>query len=248
MSGIDLLSGHVRQRIAASSSAFMATLAGCPGVYAISPLHEYERCLRPPGPPTAEPSRMMVKVGMSGNLRKRLDNYLLYYPRGFVVLGILKSESARGRRNYAREAEGKIHRYLRGCNLHAATFHTHSGEWFEMKLEAAVALSNIMTCENLFEKSRGLSLRDNGDPPADGMPMQGDGRWRVVLSTAPSPHAHQREQVADEDNAFREALQRCNTTAIDRSAMKPRSASRRLAPQNAAKLRRRRLRVIGRSP
>ena len=42
-------------------------------------------------PETASRGKIFVKVGManSGQVRKRLDGYLLYYPRGYYVFGIV---------------------------------------------------------------------------------------------------------------------------------------------------------------
>lgn len=98
---------------------------GKSGVYFIAPeIHKYDPFL--------------VKIGMSkgmlddetrtkrkGGLGRRLDSYLLCYPKGFYLFGVLQTTA-----NNAYPLEKFIHQYLLGKGKKTEYDHSHSEEWF----------------------------------------------------------------------------------------------------------------------
>jgi hypothetical protein len=72
---------------------------------------------------------LLVKVGMTTDLKKRLDTYLLYYPRAVVLFGLIETST-----NQAKAAERDIQRYLKKKGRQATFPHTHSDEWYFVSL------------------------------------------------------------------------------------------------------------------
>ena len=107
-----------------TSNELLAKLVGKSGVYFISqdPVPEDENDM------------MLVKIGIGlnkvggSNISRRLQSYLLYWPRGFNVFGIvLTSASA------AKKLEQSIHAYLKNKNrkMDPTDYkHSHIEEWF----------------------------------------------------------------------------------------------------------------------
>lgn len=84
----------------------------------------------------------LVKIGMSksvidddnpskrkGGLGRRLDSYLLCYPRGYYLFAVLQTTAKN-----AYPLEKFIHQYLLGKGLKTRYDHSHSEEWFRLTL------------------------------------------------------------------------------------------------------------------
>jgi hypothetical protein len=104
---------------------FLMCLEGRSGVYFVS--NEYR-----------DTGRFLVKIGLArstvlsnastkrtGGLRTRLEQYLLYYPRGFAIFGLMFT-------NYdkAYEVEQAIQSYLTGKGRKADFPHSRTEEWY----------------------------------------------------------------------------------------------------------------------
>jgi hypothetical protein len=107
-----------------SSSSFLSALKGKSGVYLISP--EYQ---------TMQQS-ILVKIGLSraqidiegkkqGGLGQRLDSYLLCYPRGFHIFGILQTQA-----KHAYQIEKWIHNYFTSKGFKSVYNHSRVEEWY----------------------------------------------------------------------------------------------------------------------
>lgn len=83
------------------------------GIYFVSYENKSKNCL--------------VKVGMSNDLWKRLDSYLLYYPTGYWVFGLYTC-----RKNQVHQLEREIHSYLisKAYLTEHDDSHSHGQEWF----------------------------------------------------------------------------------------------------------------------
>lgn len=87
--------------------------------------------------PTNATQRFLVKVGMAqsvldfdrqvrvGGLKTRLEQYLLYYPRGYHIFGLYVTQY-----NRAYEVEREVQSYLAGKGRKSDFPHSHSEEWF----------------------------------------------------------------------------------------------------------------------
>lgn len=79
--------------------------------------------------------KKLVKIGLATNLWRRLDQYLLYYPKGYYIFGLYVCK-ARTTKKTITELEDLIHRYCMSKNwnpLHDSAHldHSHGAEWFE---------------------------------------------------------------------------------------------------------------------
>jgi hypothetical protein len=124
------------------------TLEGKSGVYFVS--NEYHT-----------DDLFLVKVGVAhattsgqsrkrtGGLRKRVESYLLCYPRGFYLFGVMK-ETYRG----AGKLERKIQSYLTRKGRKATYGHSHIEEWYWMRT------GDIQKLESLFKSRYGSEFFD----------------------------------------------------------------------------------------
>lgn len=91
---------------------------GKSGVYFLSPFYDPEQPYR----------EILVKVGRScRNMNNRLDSYLLCYPYGYYLFGLLKSPCTQ-----VSQLEELIHSYLKQKKRVYEVDHSHADEWFHL--------------------------------------------------------------------------------------------------------------------
>ena len=78
---------------------FFKYISGNSGVYIITSTDFYKK---------DENEKMLVKIGLAKDLGNRLNNYLLCWPTGLYVFGIIFTKNE----DYAKRTERSIHQYL----------------------------------------------------------------------------------------------------------------------------------------
>jgi len=109
------------------NNELLTKLQGKSGVYFISP----------ETPPNSV-DKILVKIGIGESrafnpkrgLSSRLDSYLLCYPRGFNIFGLIVTK-----KKEAVNLERKIHSYLAGKGRKFELEHSHIEEWYWLSLE-----------------------------------------------------------------------------------------------------------------
>ena len=78
-----------------------------------------------------------MKVGMSTDMKQRVDSYLTYHPSGVTIYGVLYTSGRTGARNVEQYAHYLLYRGL-GTNYHTyrrgERVHGHTLEWFSAHL------------------------------------------------------------------------------------------------------------------
>lgn len=129
-----------------SNVDFLMNLVGKSGVYFIS--QEL--------PPDSNPNqKFLVKIGLAaakkdnktnknkGGLRNRIEQYLLYYPRGFNIFGLIFTT-----KENAHKIENQIQSYLTGKNRKANFPHSRTEEWYYMSQQDIMKTITIHTKNN----------------------------------------------------------------------------------------------------
>lgn len=109
------------------NNELLTKLQGKSGVYFISPEI-----------PENPVDKILVKIGIGESrafnpkrgLSSRLDSYLLCYPRGFNIFGLVVTK-----KKEAVKLERKIHSYLAGKGRKFDLKHSHIEEWYWLSLE-----------------------------------------------------------------------------------------------------------------
>jgi hypothetical protein len=127
-----------------NSRRLFRTVSNRSGVYMIAPAEEWDRVAGQRANRT-----MLVKVGLAKNLEHRLNSYLLYWPRGFYVFGILFTDSVAR----ARVLEYNMHAYMNMKGWYEIADHSHDEEWFHISYETARAVMGVVQA--------GASVRDH---------------------------------------------------------------------------------------
>lgn len=143
------------------SETFLSSMDKKSGVYVIAPRDAVDGLPASRGKIDMS-KQFWVKVGLGKNLRHRLESYLLYWPHGFYVFGVILTNKGSARRIATFEStttragvvEESIHQYLRAKGRHMVSGHTHSEEWFELSLKdidtmLATVSTNLTTTTNL---------------------------------------------------------------------------------------------------
>ncbi len=104
------------------------TLDGKKGVYIITFKEEAKKYAGNYG---NSKQKMLVKIGLASNLKKRLDNYFLYWPEGFQIFFVFTCRTML----QTRTLEKNIHRYLLFKSKHISGRHSHLEEWFELSYD-----------------------------------------------------------------------------------------------------------------
>jgi hypothetical protein len=149
------------------------------GIYVISP--EYKQ------------GSMYIKVGManSDQLHKRLDGYLLYYPRGYYVFGIV---TCRG--THVRDIEREMHAYLKKKGYGTALPHGHSEEWFEVPASEIESIINVIAAQTGVLKKYAYDppqILSAGETVPRRRPAMGTPQKRKFESAVPVPPQTQRK-------------------------------------------------------
>jgi len=125
---------------------FLMKLVGKSGVYFIS---------QELPPDNDKKKKFLVKVGLAaakkdsksaknkGGLRNRIEQYLLYYPRGFNIFGLVLTT-----KENAHKVEKKIQGYLTGKNRKANFPHSRTEEWYYMTQADIIKTIKIHTKDN----------------------------------------------------------------------------------------------------
>jgi len=121
------------------------------GIYVITP---YQR--------DATLQNLTVKIGSGKytaenpnsqySLARRLDSYLLCYPKGFRIYGIFACD-----RDRLGLAEHSIHQYLKGKGYHTGYPHGHGEEWFDIPIPEIIPVLNLIK-QQTFQRSRRTPL------------------------------------------------------------------------------------------
>lgn len=82
-----------------------------------------------------------VKVGLSSNLKDRLKQYLLYYPWGYTLLGLVIVPN----RSSISETEKSLHELLRKYQSQHVTFNSRAAEWFNLDRKMLKSLFRHLT-------------------------------------------------------------------------------------------------------
>lgn len=93
--------------------------------------------------------KLHVKIGMSKNLKKRLDKYLLYWPQGVRVFILAHINTP----SNARIVETTLLRYLIFKNKHLVLGHSHDEEWVNLSLEELRYLVHLLRCNFVSENN-----------------------------------------------------------------------------------------------
>lgn len=98
---------------------FFKNISGKSGVYIITSIDFYKK---------DDNEKMWVKIGLAKDLSNRLNNYLLCWPSGLYVFGIIFTKNE----DSAKRTERSIHQYLNIKNRYIVTYQSHDEEWFEL--------------------------------------------------------------------------------------------------------------------
>lgn len=127
----------------ATNNDFLNNLAGKSGVYFVSPEL-----------PTESSERFLVKIGMAADktylgsstkkgMKARLESYLLYYPRGYNIFGLVLTNLKN-----AKKVESQIQSYLTGKGRKADFPHSRTEEWYWLSLGDIEKTIKILTKDN----------------------------------------------------------------------------------------------------
>lgn len=108
---------------ASRSRNYLGAVAGRSGLYLVAQRHSWEDRARGDADTV-----MSVKVGIARDLEHRLNSYLLYWPDGMYVFGIVLCNDIAD----ARWLETNVHEYLNAKYRYHALHHTHDEEWFTL--------------------------------------------------------------------------------------------------------------------
>lgn len=121
------------------NNIFLSNLEGKSGIYIISNEINFSK-------------RFPVKIGLAKGrirywessrpikgLRSRLEQYLLYYPRGYYIFTIILTT-----KNFTQKVESAIHRLLAGKQRKGNFPHSHTEEWFWLSLKDIHSLCQIL--------------------------------------------------------------------------------------------------------
>jgi hypothetical protein len=104
------------------------------GVYFVAPQAAWDGIGKDPT------ESFLVKIGLAENMEHRLNSYLLYWPEGFYIFGMVSTRDTQS----ARRTERAIHAYLNQKGAYYVSEHSHDEEWFELTLKQISKLMEIM--------------------------------------------------------------------------------------------------------
>lgn len=116
------------------SHSFFSSINNHAGVYLITSKSYYENAQK------TNQDKILVKVGIGTNLEHRLNSYLLYWPEGIVVWGIIFTKT----KKKALEVEKVIHGYLNAKGKYIVTGHSKDEEWFMLSEPELKVLFNVV--------------------------------------------------------------------------------------------------------
>lgn len=122
---------------------FLSTLDRKSGIYMISPTRD-----------NADVKEIMVKIGIARNLKHRLGSYLLCYPMGFYIFGLIYTSGIRP----ARKIENILHEYLNVKGKWIQTRHSHDEEWFKLTDES---IHNLFKLVNYNSETMSINKKTN---------------------------------------------------------------------------------------
>lgn len=127
----------------------MESLENKPGVYFLSPYDSSCENLVQLNLKNKK-DYLLIKIGNSKNLQSRLESYLLYYPLGFKLFGIILTNVPENETLYT-EVENFLHAYLRNKRRNICLPHSRKNEWFILSLYDVERLLQLI--KNNFEKT-----------------------------------------------------------------------------------------------
>lgn len=127
------MSGTSRQQIRLSQQ-FMNDMDGKSGVYFVTARRTFEALEKDPD------DKMLVKVGLAQNLSHRLNSYLLCWPEGMYVFGIIFTSN----KDAAKRTERSIHGYLNIKGKYYVSSSSRDEEWFEISKSEISKILKLM--------------------------------------------------------------------------------------------------------
>lgn len=194
-------------------SDFLSEFEGASGVYFITPEFNVDRN-----------EKILVKVGLSraklefgtqkkyGGLGRRLDSYLLCYPRGFFIYAVLQTQG-----QYAFKLENWFHTYFSSKNFKAEYRHSRVEEWYSLSANEIYAtlaglmrsdMKGFITKHSIYEPA--LFLDTNGRSaqyPKKSMSVEDKSRFETFLSPGKIPETakpNRNRQNRDKDDDMEE--------------------------------------------